>query len=350
VINGSGILPRRRHVQVARASRTAGRITFVCTEKVQNFILEQRLNAVGTSNGGGVIEIVNRGLILTNPDSTSAEELEAFRATYQQSHGKQLAAYDFWLEFNPSVVKRHRLQAYWTPDEQGRKYQLPSTLGFLYLYTLYAYEEGIRYETDHAHALGATDAAILQVFELAFVRCGPRGMDAAWTAARPLLGNAPLPSDDMSDKFPAGWRRDPGLFDCGFDLSDEELTPEEIDRLRGWYVTYTGEVPKFVDFLARMRPGLLKAYRLRLEAAMRGPLPAQILPFMELQAAVATAQVRAVRESLNMAHGLKVSPELITEAIGWGMLYGGPEAVSVAAELFDQQYGDDNISHSVQTQ
>src|SRR3977135_1895002 len=96
----------------------------------------------------------NRGLDLTTPDRMSAEEITAFRAAYGSARRKALDAYEFWLEFNPPVVKRHRLQAYWTPQSEAQAYPALSILGFLYLYTIIGYAEGIRYETSHAREIG----------------------------------------------------------------------------------------------------------------------------------------------------------------------------------------------------
>jgi hypothetical protein len=284
-----------------------------------------------------MVEIKNRGLVLTRFGDTSPEEIAEFRESYRLSHGKQLPAYDFWLEFDPSVVKRHRLQAFWTPDDEGREYPLPAILGFLHLYTVLAYEEGIKYETQHARELGATDKAILQTIELAFIRSGPRGMDAAWSGARPvLLQPVGKEAYEMEEAFPSGWQSDPGLFDCGCDPNLESLTSAEENRIRAWYLRFMGEIPPFVEFLSRMRPNLLKAYRIRLDTAMQGPLPVQMFAWLELQTAVATVHQGSIRDALGLARGLGLSEQEMTEAIGWGMLYGGPEAVSIAAKEFDR--------------
>jgi alkylhydroperoxidase/carboxymuconolactone decarboxylase family protein YurZ len=288
-----------------------------------------------------VSEILDRGLDLADPDHTSAAETERFRASYRESHGSELAAYEFWLEFDPSVVKRHRYQARCTASPDGRRYPLPSTLGFLHLYAVLAYEEGIRYEVVHARHLGASKAAVLKTLELAFIQSGPRGMDAAWHGAAPVLrewGSDTGPSDEG---FPPGWAARPDLFDVTLNEANPSSDERDVAAIRSWYERNAGAVPTGVEFLARCRPALLKAYWLRLVAAMRGPLPAEMLAVLELQTAVAMGREPAIWSALRLAQGLGVTGDQATETIGWGMLYGGPEALSVASGAFLEIYGKD---------
>jgi hypothetical protein len=282
----------------------------------------------------------NRGLDLSTPDRMSAGEMSAFRAAYGSTHGKALDAYEFWLEFNPPVVKRHRLQAYWTPRPDGRAYPVLSILGFLYLYTILGYAEGIRYETSHAREMGVPGDGILQVIELAFIRSGPRGIDAAWQSARPELLKDGPPVQDVAALFPPGWQRDPDLFDCGCVPLEPELSAAEEARIRQWYTKLRGHVPAGVELLIAMRPGLLKAYHLRLHAAMGGYLPAQMFAFMEVQAAAGTARTESLTAGIQLAHGLGLAASEVVEAIAWGVQYSGFEEFDVAARALGSTYGD----------
>jgi hypothetical protein len=282
----------------------------------------------------------NRGLDLSTPDRMSAEEMSAFRAAYGSTHGKALDAYEFWLEFNPPVVKRHRLQAYWTPRPDGQAYPVLSILGFLYLYTILGYAEGIRYETSHAREIGVPGDGILQVIELAFIRSGPRGIDAAWQSARPELLKDGAQVQEVAALFPPGWQRDPDLFDCGCVPVEPELSEAEKARIRQWYRKLRGHVPAGVELLIAMRPGLLKAYHLRLHAAMRGYLPAQMFAFMEVQAAAGTARTEALTAAIQLAHGLGLAAGEVVEAIAWGIQYSGLEEFDVVARALESTYGD----------
>jgi hypothetical protein len=273
---------------------------------------------------------VNRGLDLSSRDVMTDAEIAQFRKSYELSHGSVLDAYDFWLDHSPRVVKSHRIQAYHSASDEGRNVPLHGTLGFLHLYTVMAYDFGIEYEMRHARSLGATKRAVLQILELAFIHCGPRGIHRARLAIGDLLAGWPDTDDDMTASFPAGWSADPQFFPLSLDLTSGQLTPHEDASIRDWYTGLTGEVPKHVDFLAAGRPGLLKAYLDRLGRAMRGPLPRQILPFVQLQMNVARGNTAGIRESALLGRGLAMTDDQLYEAAAWGMLYGGPASLSLA--------------------
>jgi hypothetical protein len=273
---------------------------------------------------------VNRGLDLSNPDEMTDAEVAQFRKSYELSHGSVLDAYDFWLDHSPRVVKSHRIQAYYSASDEGRAVPLHGTLGFLHLYTVMAYDFGIEYEVRHARSLGATKRAVLQILELAFIHCGPRGIHRARVAAGDLLAGWSDADHDMAGSFPDGWSADPQFLPLTLDLTSDRLTPEEDAGIRGWYTRVAGEVPRHVDFLAAGRPGLLKAYLDRLGRAMRGPLPRQIFPFVQLQMDVARGNPAGIRESALLGRGLGMTEDQIYEAAAWGMLYGGPASLSLA--------------------
>src|ERR1700722_20207100 len=108
--------------------------------------------------GGNMLD---RGLDLSNLRELSPDEADAFSKTYERSHGTMLPAYDFWLHQQPEVLKRHRLQARWTPGEERLQLPLHGTLGFLHLYAILGYSFGIQYETQHSRSLGASKEAVL---------------------------------------------------------------------------------------------------------------------------------------------------------------------------------------------
>ncbi|HVW45276.1 MAG TPA: hypothetical protein VHC18_28390 [Amycolatopsis sp.] len=274
-----------------------------------------------------------RGLRLDSPDEMTDAEVAEFRASYERTHGSVLDAYDFWLDHNPRVVKSHRIQAYYTASDEGRGIPLHGTLGFLHLYTVLGYDFGIEYEVKHARSLGATKTAVLQTIELAFIHCGPRGAHRARLAVGDLLKEWTDDGHDMAASFPAGWSADPDFLALDLDLTTGTLSPEENHRIRDWYLRTAGEVPRHVDILAAGRPGLLKAYLDRLGRAMRGTLPRQMFPFAQLQFEVARANPAGIRESALLGRGLGMTDDQLYEAMAWGMLYGGPSALSQAADV-----------------
>jgi hypothetical protein len=287
----------------------------------------------------GGTDMLDRGLELLRTGSLTAEEASEFRGSYERSHAGLPAAYEFWLEFDAPVVKSHRLWAFHTSTEEHRAMPLHGTLGFLHLYTVLGYEAGIRYEVAHSRSLGAPKAVVLQVFELAFIHCGPRGIDRARAAAADLLRDWQEPDQEMV--FPAHWQRDPELFALDLDLGTSDLTPGEERTVRSWYERNAGEVPGWVEYLLSVRPGLIKAYHNRLARAMTGPLPAQLLPFLLLQFHVSRVDGIGMREAYRLGTGLGMTADELAEAVGWGSMYGGMSACStlmaVAGDLITSE-------------
>jgi alkylhydroperoxidase/carboxymuconolactone decarboxylase family protein YurZ len=276
--------------------------------------------------------VIDRGLDLSRLDATSDAEIEAFRAHYSAHHGRPLPAYEFWLQMDPSQLKRHRLQARWSADEEGAAQPLHGTLAFLHLYTIWSYEAGIRYEVLHARSLGCTRAGILETLALAFMHSGPRGMHAANDAIRDVL-------DEWKDAerasclaaFPANWGWNAQTLQVGLDYGTPELSEREWSRLTNWYLEHCGHVPGYATFLRSARPGVLKGWWARLEGAMRGALPIQMLPFVMIHLNVSRGLGPGIREGVALARSLDMTKSQIHEAIAWGALYGGPAAVSIAA-------------------
>jgi alkylhydroperoxidase/carboxymuconolactone decarboxylase family protein YurZ len=282
----------------------------------------------------------NRGLNLTLLEEMSPAEEVEFRASYGATHGRLPDAYEFWLEFAPPVAKRQRLQAYWTPGEVGQAYPVLGTLGFLYLYACLAYADGMAYETNHAMELGISEQGILQILELAFMRAGPRAIHAARDGVRPVLLKNRSETPETIAAFPPTWRRQPELFDVGCQPDHPEFTPVEEEQVRAWYRRNRGGVPPGVQLLFDRRPGILKSYHLRLASAMRGPLPAQALAFVELHAAAGTANGTGIAAAIELARGLGLTADEVVEALGWGMLYGGPEVAAMASAPFLACFGE----------
>lgn len=281
------------------------------------------------------MSLVDRGLDLGRLATTTDEEIAAFRAHYRSSHGEPLPAYDFWLAMDPGQVKRHRLQARWSADDEGRRLPLHGTLAFLHLYAILAYESGIRYEVDHSRSYGCSRAAVLETLALAFMHSGPRGMDAVNSAARHTLdGWVEMAGDAQSgaDAFPKNWSRDTSVLQLGLDYTTPDWSAGEWECLTSWYRRHLGELPAYVTFMRSVRPGVLKAWWARLEGAMRGALPIQMLPFLMIHLNVSRGLGPGIREGILLGRSFGMTEGQINEAIGWGALYGGPAAISVASE------------------
>jgi hypothetical protein len=111
------------------------------------------------------------------------------------------------------------------------------------------------------------------------------------------------------------------------------LSDSEWKSLTAWYEENIGEVPSYVSILAKVRPSLLKAHWARVQYAMEGPLPAQMYPFLLLQFNAARAFAPGIREGFLLGRSLGMTDDQLFDAIGWGMLYGGPESIEAVAGL-----------------
>jgi hypothetical protein len=276
------------------------------------------------------VTITDRGLVLTNQDATSAEEIDTFRAIYAESHGEALPAYDFWLEWSPDVLKRHRMQAYAGGHGSG---WFP--LIYLHYYAVIGFEDGIAYELSNAIHGGVTRGQVLEALATAFIHSGPFGMRYVAAASKGLLETAP-DEGFRPGLFPDGWEPDRDAFKSGLDFSTVELSAAERRSLLEWYERTLGEVPRYVRFLLDANPRLLKAHRGRFENAVGTALPKQMMPLLLLHLNVSRGFGDGVREAVQLARAFKVGRERTLWTIGWGMLNGGTAAVS----MVDRVAGD----------
>jgi len=273
------------------------------------------------------------GLDVTRPEVTTQEEIDAYRAEYIGSNKGLLDSFEFWLEFRPDVLKRHkaRTRHFRTAKEPDRP--LPQILAAIHTYTIKAFPQGVAYEIRLAQTLGACRTDILDTLSVAWIHSGHRGMYAAAAQADYLRTfEDPAPASP----WPEGWAFDPTAFESGMDYTSRDATPEDMERLQDWYRRTLGEIPPYVAFLVNHRPGLLKAYRDRYEHAIRDSLPKQMLPYLMLGHNVVRGFRDGIRENvlLGRAHGM--TREQLLDAICFAVLDAGVEAL----DLVEQAAGD----------
>ncbi len=270
------------------------------------------------------------GLDVSNPDVTTQEEIDNFRAFYKRTKNEVMPAHEFWLEFRPDVLKRQRGRVRLNRVGGEGARQLPHILGYVHLYTVLGFEDGIRYEVELSRSYGASRAEILDTLAIAYLHAGPLGIRYVQSGAGQILRDYQDP--EPSDRYPAGWSFDPKAFDSGIDWSVPEATGQDMDRVRDWYRRTLGEIPPYVAFMADHQPDLLKAYRNRLEHAIRDALPKQMVPYMWIQYNVARACAEGIREAVLLGRAFGMTRGQMVEAIGWGMSYGGPGGYSTAIQ------------------
>jgi alkylhydroperoxidase/carboxymuconolactone decarboxylase family protein YurZ len=269
------------------------------------------------------------GLNVSEPDVTTPEEIAAYRAEYTGTNKGLLDSFEFWLEFRPDVLKRHKARTRHFRSAQEPDRPLVGLLAAIHQYTVSAFREGIAYEIRLSQTNGATRADILDTLSVAFIHSGHRGMYAAAAYADYLRT---YEDPEPVDRFPAGWSFDPHAFDSGMDFSQREATPEDMDLLQDWYQRTIGEVPRYVRFLATHRPGLLKAYRDRYENAIRDSLPKQMLPFLLLHHNTVRGFGEGIRENVLLGRALGMTREQLLDAICSAVLHAGANAIGIAED------------------
>ena len=132
--------------------------------------------------------------------------------------------------------------------------------------------------------------------------------------------------------WPEGWAPDPDRLRSGIDLGSDELEPGELELIRGWYERTEGTVPAHVELLAATAPAALKTQRARFETAVRGALPAQLVPLLERAPqrnpplADAPPPLAPARPLARRGRGEAISTLL------WAAIYGGEVVMETAID------------------
>lgn len=271
--------------------------------------------------------------LLYNPDVTSQEEIDTYRAFYAKTKGYSLPAFEFWLETRPDVLKRYRANfVRETTSAEEKPRALPHVLAMLHHYAVVGFGEGILYEIKLAQSEGASRGDCLDTIAFAFLNGAPMGMDAVGKSSLEFMknwkeGDAPV----RADRWPAAWSFDANAFKSGMDFSTPEASKRDIEAVQDWYQDKLGEVPRYVQFLARHRPGFLKAFRNRFENALRDGLPKEMVPYMLLNLNVSRGFKDGIREAVLLGRHFNMTRPQLADAICWAY-YGGMDGISIAQE------------------
>jgi hypothetical protein len=274
----------------------------------------------------------NRGLDLTSVERTSADEQRSFQDYYRKVFGRSHRGLDFWLDKRPDILKRYRLFA----ELQSRPGGLQTDWRFhaFSFYTQYAmtgYAIGIRDLTFMNQVQGLTREQILEGLGIVFLHGGPRGMETIAEALADFHWIAP----GKPAEFPDGWDVDPDAFKSGLDFSTWTMSGDEVRNLEGWYERWLGEVPRYVRFLVKNRPEMLKTHRYRYENLIR-VLPKQVMPMTLLSYNVMRGFEPGIRENVLLARGFGVAREDVIGEINQTLINAGMEGLDTA----DRAVGD----------
>jgi hypothetical protein len=275
---------------------------------------------------------VVRGLDLGRTGSLTEEEARAQQEFYRKTLGTTLAGLEFWNENGPDHLRRYRrFVDVSTPGRYEGGQRRVDGFGFLPYYANHGFAFGVQYLLRTRNRLGLTKAQCMEGVAMAFLVCGPMGMD---TIARALDGFEWIQPEQPA-AYPDGWAADPGAFKAGLDFSNDELTPAERRTLEEWYRHTLGEVSPYVRFLGRERPAVLKAMRNRWESCFV-ELPKQFMPVSMLHYAVTTNSKDGVRENVLLAKAWGVSKTMTLNLICSALINGWTSAAS----LIDEAAGD----------
>ena len=259
-----------------------------------------------------------RGVDLGRTGELTAEEVRATQDFYRKTLGTTLAGLDFWNENGPDQLRRYRrFVEVSTPGRYEGGQRRVDGFGFLPYYANHGFAFGVQYLLRTRNRLGLTKAQCMEGVAMAFLVCGPMGMD---TIAR-ALADFEWITPDAPATYPDGWAADPDAFKAGLDYSKDELTPAELRTLEDWYRRTLGEVPPYVRFLGRDRPAVLKAMRNRWEGCFI-VLPKQFMPVSMLHYAVTTGSKEGIRENVLLAKAWGVSKELTLNLICSALING----------------------------
>jgi hypothetical protein len=180
----------------------------------------------------------------------------------------------------------------------------------------------VRYLTYMNQVQGLTREQILEGVGIVFLHGGPRGMETIAEA----LSDFEWITPEKPAEFPSGWAVDPDAFKSGLDYSTWGLSVSEVRNLEDWYERWLGEVPRYVRFLAKNRPEMLKMHRYRYENLIR-VLPKQVLPMTLVSYNVIRGFEDGIRENVLLAKGFGVAKKDVVGEINQTLINAGLEAL-----------------------
>lgn len=275
--------------------------------------------------------IMDRGLNLSEPESLTREELDAFNTHYSNWDGRPHIGLNFWAENDrPDILKRYRLFARYlgvapktalTDETVGKilanaNHIAAQCFGTCMYYSLLGFEAGVRYPISGAQRTGYSKAMVVEGLGISCMYSSTRGMETIALALKDHKWIEPAQPPEWRN----GWTPDPEAFRSGLDFSTQTLTSHEVASLEDWYDRNVGEVPRFVRFMARHNPELLKAYRNRYENLLR-LLPKQVMPTALIYIHSVLHNWGALRQNVMLAKNWGVTYDEVMNALWAAAIY-----------------------------
>jgi hypothetical protein len=261
-----------------------------------------------------------QGLDLTNLESTSEQEINAYLTTRWRGRGPLYDQYamSLMLDYAPDFAKLHwwAAEVFRTlpsdPDSYDPSFATPNSIQQLHSYMVLGWEMGIRNQFRVLRRLGFSRAQMMEIVMFARLVAGMRGLGHVYHAVGDVLPD--YQDGHGNPKFPDGWATDPAAFKSGLDLSTPELTDQDRVNLTAWYEGTIGYLPNSVKFGMHYDPQLLKVHRAMWEAAIK-TLPKQVVPYLMLRDATLNGDRDALREAALLGKAWGLTPDWIVRGI-----------------------------------
>jgi alkylhydroperoxidase/carboxymuconolactone decarboxylase family protein YurZ len=264
-------------------------------------------------------------------------ETEQLLAWYAENHGEgnlDLVKFaKFLIETDSATMKQYLRYCRAIVEGVGGQ-ALP--VGMLQLQILSYYvvvrnDRGILYECVGARKSGASKSEVLETIRLAYLESGPPGMNAVAELTEQYLRDWPEGERSGSLSWPKGWTPTSGSAETVLDVGSDRLTDAEMSGA-SQMSELAGPTPRTIQRLAALHPSACKAYLFRLQSALSGPLPRQVIPLLSLFVSVALVRPNAMRMAMERAKKLGVGRSYVIETVFWALLYCGQTGIDVVAD------------------
>jgi hypothetical protein len=280
------------------------------------------------------MSIIYRGLNISEPDVTTAEERDAFFGFSDQPTGRPVPSYALLADLRPDALKRQLNHVYQLHSSESFSCPLP----YLNLYILGGWVAGVRQMIELCQPStfisgpGYPRGAVVETISVSFYLSPMWGIADVVDCLRECLAGYREPEPGAPSPFPEDWTVAPDELKAGLDYSTPDLTERDMNALTDWYMRVCGEVPESIKLSARYRPQVLKAERNKWEHIVRTGLPNQMFAYLLLHHEVWRQNAVGTRDALLLARGLGVSREQAIDAMWYsGGVLGGTGTLSAVA-------------------
>jgi hypothetical protein len=270
------------------------------------------------------------------------EQWQAIQDQYRRSHSfgmETLETLDRYVLFSyemiPDALKRFKVLV------NGMGGALEPNPAFLvcvfHWYCIQRYNQGIHYYVNTLRANGARKAELTDIIALSWLHSAPFGMNVVATSIHDIMRELD-PDAGTGLRWPADWSVDPDAFRSGVEFSDANgdpsISPSDLNLIKDWHMRVEGEIPRYVDFLARHNPLALKAFRARFETStQRQTLPKQAIASCLVHLASVQQRPDALRRALHMAKSFGgVKKDHMLQLLSLNLVYTGHVGFDAAIE------------------